>query len=186
MLVLISNSVMSAQLDDIKWFVEVLIGITIAVIGAAGFASWKISDIEIKNIEKYLQDRINDQYEQLNSKIDLLTSVTDESISGGLVSVNGWMPKAKNDVSLRHIKLANTDFYELKAKLVNENVTPFVPFMVIPNNIGIEEGYYTGYDEITNQLVIFAIQQNNAVLVTRLTGKASLQIKLTGYLIKKN
>lgn len=117
MLLLVSNQVVTTQLDDIKWFVEVLIGITIGLILATGFATWKVSDIEVKNIRKYLEDNIEDNYNKLNNRITATVSEFKP------ISMNGWIV-ANGD--MKKTKIANITIITLDVTLINnsELLTP--------------------------------------------------------------
>lgn len=177
----------AGELDAIKFYVEILTGLTFALIVAVAFATWKVSDREVKIIEKTLRGEFERKFDELNEEIKQLTTITDETFSVGAIALNGW--KINNDdkrKQLHHIRMANVDIYQLRVKIFNDScATGVQTIMVIPNNLYIKDGHYCAYDEVTNQWVVISVQQGKVSLLTTLIGKASLTVKLTGYCIIK-
>ncbi len=172
---------MLAQLEAIKWFVGILVGITITIIFAGGFTSWKLSDIEIKNIEKYLQDSIDSKFDELNKKLDKLTTIKETTSSDGIVILNGWKRKSGN---IKYIRISNAEIYQLNVTVINSNcINAAHDVLVVPKGL-IEPGEYRALETNTLQWVTISLNKNGWVtLVTPVKNNASLNIKLEGYSI---
>ncbi|MBD8048409.1 hypothetical protein H9637_15420 [Clostridium sp. N37] len=180
MVVLLSNNVMLAQLEAIKWFVGILVGITITIIFAGSITSWKLSDIEIKNIEKYLQERIDSKFDELNKKLDKLTTITETTSSDGIVILNGWERKSGG---IKYIRMSNAEIYQVNITVINSNINAVHDVLVIPKGL-IEPGEYRALEINTLRWVTISLNEDGWItLVTPIKNNASLKIKLDGYSI---
>lgn len=160
MLLLTTNQIVSTQLDDIKWFVEVLVGITVGLIFATGIATWKVSDIEVKNIKKYLENNIDENYKRINSNL----TIKEEQFKP--VSINGWILKKG---TIKELSFSNITIITLDVELINQAET-ILPMMFM------SEPFSQKYD-LNGEYPCFVLDQSSWITVENSNGSWKFKIK---------
>lgn len=175
----------AGELDAIKFYVEILTGLTFALIVAVAFATWKVSDREVKIIEKTLRGEFERKFDELNDKIDRLTTVTEKVSRDGIVSFNGWKV---TEGGLKRICLSNASIYQLDITIKNDECLDIIyDIVAIPTGI-IDAGKYSALEEKSNQWVTIFIDEKGWIkIITPIKSKsASLKIQLSGHSVVKH
>lgn len=149
---LLNVSELAGELSAVKFYVEILTGLTFALIIAVGFATWKVSDREVKVIEKDLKDDFNSQFDLVKKKITELPikAKVENQEGNGITTVNHWVPKKDYQSKLECISISNIKMYELDSVVTtNSYDNNHDNFMVTPKNISIHIGVYHVFESET-------------------------------------
>lgn len=168
MILLISNSDFASEISSLNdWYLSyigVLVGIVIAVVGFVGFTEYKLSQREIKKVER-------DTAELVNQK----TKVVKHTLVP--TTINGWQQVECKESSITAMN--GIDILQLKVKLKGPEIQSNTILMDAFSAYDID-GNYPVYIEETNKWVTATRDEGAWTVVTPAdTKNKTLSIDLT-------